>query len=93
MGIKILFEHGSIFNEKTSYGVNVIAINKETNSYCDVVNSFPYLSKLSKKNLDDLFHTLDHMITSVIQGTIDKKGIQFEQPISKYVREKYKEYF
>lgn len=93
MGIKILFEHGKVAGHNSSYGVKVIAINNETSSYCDVINDFPYLSKLSKKNLDDLFLTLDHMIASVVKGTITKEGVEYQGPLSSAIREKYKEYF
>lgn len=93
MGIKILFEHGKLSGQNSSYGVKVIAINKETSSYCDVINAFPYLSKLSKKNLDNLFFTLDYMIAAVTQGTITKEGVEYQGPIFSAIREKYKDHF
>ena len=87
--IKILFEHGKLFGEESNYGIKVIAINQENKNYCDVINSFAYLSKLNEKELDNLFTTLEYIISSVSLGTVTNRGIEYVEPIAEIIMEKY----
>jgi hypothetical protein len=92
--IKILFEHGYLFEKESPYALKVIAINQDNKNYCDVIDVFPYLSKLSKKDKKDLFETISYMIECVSRNTLKpKKGLQYVEPISKLIREKYKNEF
>lgn len=94
MGIKLIFEHGRLFGEDSPYGIKVIAINQDNKNYCDVVNAFPFLSKLNSDELDSLFNTLSQNIEAVSLGTIDTShGISYVEPISESIREQYKDFF
>lgn len=89
--IRINLEVGSALtdSDRKNDCVKLTVINYEKESTCDVTARFPFLQNVDTIEFESFLYWISYSFNQCYKNTITGNGIQYIEPISKQIKEKY----